>query len=122
MLSISKMSSGQGSYSADLAREDYYLEGGEPLGVWWGRGSRELGLQGVVGREQLGECVATIEALAESARRWMSDPALRVTTGQRARAYVRSRHDPGVISDRLAAIFDRQLARRRPAVHPGVGS
>ena len=77
---------------------------------------------GVVGREHLGELVGTIEALAENARRWMSDPALRVAAGQRARAYVRSRHDPGAISDRLAAIFDRQLARRRHGVHPGVGS
>jgi len=69
---------------------------------------------GVVGREQLGEFVDTLEALVAGTRRWMSDPSLRVAAGQRARAYVRFRHDPGAISDRLAAVFDREVARRRP--------
>ena len=32
MLSISAMSGGQGAYYTGLAREDYYLEGGEPPG------------------------------------------------------------------------------------------
>jgi conjugative relaxase-like TrwC/TraI family protein len=53
MLSISKMSAGQGKYYMDLAREDYYLEGGEPPGQWWGRGAEEVGLTGAVDREQL---------------------------------------------------------------------
>lgn len=36
MLSVSAMSGGQGAYYTALAREDYYLEGGEPPGLWTG--------------------------------------------------------------------------------------
>lgn len=46
MLSISAMSAGSGSYYLDLAREDYYLSGGEPDGRWWGSGAAVLGLEG----------------------------------------------------------------------------
>lgn len=45
MLSIGVMASGQGQYYLKLAREDYYLDGGEPVGRWWGRGAERLGLQ-----------------------------------------------------------------------------
>ena len=38
MLSIGAMSGGQEQYYARLAREDYYLEGGEPPGIWMGEG------------------------------------------------------------------------------------
>ncbi len=46
MLSIAKMSSGDGagSYWLSLAREDYYLAGGEPPGRWAGQGAAALGL------------------------------------------------------------------------------
>ena len=37
----------------DLAREDYYTKGGEPPGVWWGRGARRLGLTGSVSKDSL---------------------------------------------------------------------
>lgn len=37
----------EGYYTA-LAREDYYLEGGEPPGKWLGRGAEQLGLAGPV--------------------------------------------------------------------------
>ncbi|MDX2201045.1 MAG: MobF family relaxase [Phycisphaerae bacterium] len=53
MLSIGRMASGQNTYYLDLAREDYYLEGGEPPGIWWGRGAEKLGLTGTVERRQL---------------------------------------------------------------------
>lgn len=53
MLSISAMTGGQERYYTDLAREDYYLEGGEPLGCWFGKGAERLGLTGLVEREQL---------------------------------------------------------------------
>ncbi len=53
MLSISRMSSGQEQYYLDLAREDYYLEGGEPEGVWLGKGAAVLGLKGVVQKDEL---------------------------------------------------------------------
>jgi glycosyltransferase involved in cell wall biosynthesis len=66
---------------------------------------------GVVRREELGEVVEDLDALVESTRRWMSDPARRVAAGGRARAYVRSKHDPRAVSDRLAAVFDRLLER-----------
>ena len=51
MLSIGKMSAGQESYYANLAKEDYYLDGGEPPGQWFGRGSMEFGLVGQVDNE-----------------------------------------------------------------------
>ncbi|MEO1718295.1 MAG: relaxase domain-containing protein, partial [Planctomycetota bacterium] len=42
------MSSGQQSYYTQLAREDYYLEGGEPPGQWRGQGAEALSLFGEV--------------------------------------------------------------------------
>lgn len=53
MLSIGSMTSGQGFYYTELAREDYYLEGGEPPGHWHGKGARALGLSGVVDKHEL---------------------------------------------------------------------
>lgn len=51
MLSIGGMGSGQGSYYIDLAKEDYYLEGGEPLGQWIGTGAADKGITGTVNKE-----------------------------------------------------------------------
>lgn len=51
MLSVSAMSGGQGAYYTGLAREDYYLEGGEPPGVWQGKGAQLLGMAGKVDKE-----------------------------------------------------------------------
>lgn len=51
MLSISKMTMGQDGYYAELAREDYYLEGGEPPGQWLGTGAGALGLMERVNNE-----------------------------------------------------------------------
>lgn len=51
MLSIGSMSGGQGKYYAELAREDYYLEGGEPPGFWLGSGAEKLGLKGNVRKQ-----------------------------------------------------------------------
>lgn len=51
MLSIGAMATGSGSYYVGLAREDYYLEGGEPPGRWWGQGAQALGLSGEVERD-----------------------------------------------------------------------
>lgn len=42
------MSGGQATYYLSLAREDYYLEGGEPPGRWHGNGALALGLTGEV--------------------------------------------------------------------------
>lgn len=43
MLSIGAMGGGQGNYYVSLAREDYYLNGGEPPGLWLGEGAERLG-------------------------------------------------------------------------------
>ena len=53
MLSICVMAAGQARYYTELAREDYYLEGGEPRGVWLGQGATSLGLEGTVQKEAL---------------------------------------------------------------------
>jgi conjugative relaxase-like TrwC/TraI family protein len=53
MLSIGAMKGGQQGYYLDLAREDYYLNGGEPPGIWHGQGAADLGLSGVVEGEAL---------------------------------------------------------------------
>ncbi|HXE54657.1 MAG TPA: MobF family relaxase, partial [Tepidisphaeraceae bacterium] len=46
MLSIGVMASGQGRYYQQLAREDYYLDGGEPVGRWLGKGAEHFKLAG----------------------------------------------------------------------------
>lgn len=53
MLSMGAMSGDQAGYYLGLAREDYYLEGGEPPGQWYGRGSDALNLSGTVEATQL---------------------------------------------------------------------
>jgi conjugative relaxase-like TrwC/TraI family protein len=44
MLSVAALSGGQGNYYLALARDDYYLKGGEPPGRWLGEGAERLGL------------------------------------------------------------------------------
>src|SRR5436190_15176017 len=53
MLSIGPMSGGQSHYYTHLAREDYYLHGGEPPGHWHGRGAHQLQLSGQVTNDNL---------------------------------------------------------------------
>lgn len=53
MLSIQAMGHGQENYYSNLAREDYYLHGGEPPGRWWGRGAEGLGLTDRVEKSEL---------------------------------------------------------------------
>ena len=56
MLSISSpLTAGQQDYYANLAREDYYLKGGEPPGYWFGSGATALGLSGRVDNDQFRE-------------------------------------------------------------------
>lgn len=52
MLSVSAMKGGQEQYYSSLAKEDYYLEGGEPEGVWFGKGAEKLGLAGKVNKQE----------------------------------------------------------------------
>ena len=49
---------GRSSTYAALAREDYYREGGEPLGRYWGGGAERLGLTGTVSKEALTQLFA----------------------------------------------------------------
>ncbi len=49
MLSIGKA---QGSYYVSLAKDDYYTHGGEPNGVWHGRGAEALGLTGDIDKTE----------------------------------------------------------------------
>ncbi|MBI3411398.1 MAG: relaxase domain-containing protein [Planctomycetes bacterium] len=51
MLSVKAI--GNVGYYLELAREDYYLEGGEPPGRWWGSGAERLGVRGHVERDHL---------------------------------------------------------------------
>lgn len=53
MSSPSKISAGQLSYYLNLSREDYYLNGGEPPGVWCGRGASDLDLAGKIEPKEL---------------------------------------------------------------------
>jgi len=53
MLSISAMTFGLEEYYLELGREDYYLEGGEPPGAWVGHAANVLGLEGLVGKDDL---------------------------------------------------------------------
>jgi len=53
MLSIGSLRAGSGHYYTQLAREDYYLEGGEPPGQWTGGAAQTLGFMGTVGKEAL---------------------------------------------------------------------
>lgn len=51
VLSIKALAASSGNYYLSLAREDYYLEGGEPPGQWLGEGAESLGLRGQVESE-----------------------------------------------------------------------
>lgn len=53
MLSIKSIGcSGQEvAYYAGFGQEDYYVKGGEPPGVWWGKGREELGVSGQVDKQ-----------------------------------------------------------------------
>lgn len=53
MLSINALGNGQENYYLKLAREDYYLKGGEPPGYWLGSGAGALGLSGTVDPEDI---------------------------------------------------------------------
>lgn len=50
MLSISPpmTGGGRGDYYLSLAREDYYIHGGEPPGRWFGKSAEAMGLVGIV--------------------------------------------------------------------------
>lgn len=51
MMTFAKIKN-EGKYYLDLAREDYYVNGGEPDGIWGGAGAEILRLKGKVEKEQ----------------------------------------------------------------------
>ena len=51
MLSVQRIK--DRNYHINLARDDYYLSGGEPAGTWHGEGAQALGLNGPVQRDTL---------------------------------------------------------------------
>ncbi|MAD53148.1 MULTISPECIES: MobF family relaxase [unclassified Idiomarina] len=51
MMTFAKINN-EGKYYLDLAREDYYVNGGEPDGIWGGAGAIILGLKGKVEKDQ----------------------------------------------------------------------
>lgn len=61
MLSISNLGSNL-DYYLELATVEYYLNGGEPPGRWFGRGAKQLGLSGMVDKEQLRNLAAGFSA------------------------------------------------------------
>lgn len=68
---------------------------------------------GVVARERPGEVASDLDGLVAAVERLMADPAARREAGQRAREYVRRRHAPEAVIDRLALLFDRVVAEVR---------
>src|SRR5215208_629917 len=87
MLSIGKLSAGQARYYLDQAQarvdvvesvgngvEDYYVGGPEARGEWLGRGSRDLGLAGVVAGDDLRAVLGGIDPLDGAALRESTSP------------------------------------------------
>ena len=68
---------------------------------------------GVIARQRLGEVVGNVPSLVTAVERWMADPALRREAGARAREYVRGRHAPDAVLERVATLFDRVVAEVR---------
>jgi TrwC relaxase len=84
MLSVSKLSPGQEAYyerSVADGIDDYYAGRGESPGVWVGRGSAELEMEGVVEDGQLGRLIAGQHPLTSAQLR--SHPPKKRTTVER---------------------------------------
>ena len=54
------------NYYTNLAAEDYYLRGGEPMGQWFGTGAEKLGLSGTVERQGLSRLVCGLSPDGQS--------------------------------------------------------
>lgn len=53
MMTVAAVTPGHASYYTEIASADYYLQGGEPEGVWIGGGAGAIGLRGRVTREEI---------------------------------------------------------------------
>ena len=81
MLTVAKLSPGQEAYyerSVAHGIDDYYAGRGESPGVWVGRGSAELELDGVVEEGQLGRLIAGQHPRTSDQLRW-HPPKKRIT-------------------------------------------
>ena len=67
MLSISALSGGDQRYYLSLVNINYYTEGGEPPGIWYGFGASELGLSGTVDKTHLERLCNGFDHLTEKA-------------------------------------------------------
>ncbi|HQZ68968.1 MAG TPA: relaxase domain-containing protein [Planctomycetaceae bacterium] len=52
MLSVATIGSNL-NYYLELASVEYYLKGGEPPGLWFGRGAESLGLEGTAEKKEV---------------------------------------------------------------------
>ncbi len=68
---------------------------------------------GIIVRERLGECHDTYEAWESGVLRYVRDPALRASAGERARLYAAAHHASGRIHDRLAEMLTALHGSRR---------
>lgn len=67
MLSIARTTPGSEQYYLELGREDYYLAGGEPEGVWFGRGAEALGLTGAIDKNAFANLFRGLDPTGEKA-------------------------------------------------------
>ena len=63
--------------------------------------------------EGLGEVTSDLPAMESALARWMADPELRRAAGARARTYVLRAHAPEAIVERVAAVLDDVIRKRR---------
>lgn len=77
---------------------------------------------GAVSRGRIGEVATDPEAFTVAVTRWMTDPGARRTAGSRAREWVRSRHSPDRVLERLAGRFDEVIAGARHRRRGGRGA
>ncbi|MBW4464679.1 MAG: relaxase domain-containing protein [Pegethrix bostrychoides GSE-TBD4-15B] len=110
------MSSGQGNYYASLAKEDYYLEGGEPEGVWFGKGAKALRLDGTIKKQEFrnlfdGYSQNGERGLVQNAGRESRKPGWDLTfSAPKSLSVVWSQSDP-LLRQKIQDIFSRAVAK-----------
>ena len=116
MLSVSAMNSGQGNYYASLSKEDYYLEGGEPEGVWFGKGAKALGLDGTIKKHEFrnlfdGYSQSGERGLVQNPGRETRKPGWDLTfSAPKSLSVVWSQSDP-LLRQQIQDIFSRAVAK-----------
>jgi conjugative relaxase-like TrwC/TraI family protein len=117
VLSVAALTGGPGYY-LELANINYYLEGGEPLPLWYGTAARELGLSGVAEREHVERLCAgfhheTGKGLVQNAGKETRNPGQDLTfSAPKSVSVAWAMAD----SDLRKAIEEKQLAAVRQAL------